>query len=294
MRSIAYARPRTIEEAVSILTEVGSGARILAGGTDLIPQVNEYFRDAEVFVDAKRIPELTEVRFDSDGALVLGAAVPCCRIYEDARIAETFPGLVDSARIVGSTGIQSRASVGGNLCNSGPAADTIPPLIAYSAAARIAGPNGFRYIAVEDFCTGPGRNVLEQGEMLASLRIPPPAPRSGAAYLRFIPRNEMDIAVAGAAALLALDHSGVSDMCRIALAAVGPRPLYVPEAGEYLVGKPPTPESLAAAAEIAQSSCAPIDDMRGTAAHRRRLVGVLVRRALTNAHERAIGRNPQW
>ena len=289
MRAIGYARPQTIDEAIAILAEVGPGARILAGGTDLIPQVNEYIRDAEVFVDAKRIPELMEMRFESNGSLTLGAAVPCCRIYEDSRAAQHVAGLLDAARIVGSTGIQGRASVGGNLCNSGPAADTIPPLIVYSAVARIAGPHGFREVAVEDFCIAPGRNVLVRGEMLVSLRIPAPPARSGAHYLRFIPRNEMDIAVAGAAAYVELNESGVISACRIALAAVAPTPLYVREAGSAVMNQEPAEDALSEVSRIAQEACAPISDMRGTAEHRRHLVGVLTRRALREALNRARG-----
>ena len=283
MRPIRYARPDSIEAAVGILAEVGPKARILAGGTDLIPQVNEYLRDAEVFVDGKRIPELMELSFDRDGTLTLGAAVPCYRTYEDDRIRRTFPGLVDAASIIGSTGIQGRASIGGNLCNSGPAADSIPPLIVYSAVAVIAGPDGFREVPVEEFCTAPGRNVLEHGEMLVSIRIPAPPPRSGAHYLRFIPRNEMDIAVAGAAASVTLDSDGTVSAARIALAAVAPRPLYVPAAGDSLIGSHPTDEAISQAAGLAQAACQPITDMRGTAEHRKHLVGVLTRRALVRA-----------
>ncbi len=287
MRPIRYARPGSVSEAVSILTEVGPKARILAGGTDLIPQVNEYIRDAEVFVDGKRIPELMELSFDGDGTLTMGAAVPCYRVYEDDRVRRTLPGLVDAASIIGSIGIQGRASFGGNLCNSGPAADSIPPLIVYSAVAVIAGPVGFREAPVEEFCTAPGRNVLERGEMLISLRIPAPPARSGAHYLRFIPRNEMDIAVAGAAASLTLDMDGTVSAARIALAAVAPRPLYVPSAGDSLIGGHPTDEAIAQAASLAQAACQPITDMRGTAEHRKHLVGVLTRRALHKSVERA-------
>jgi carbon-monoxide dehydrogenase medium subunit len=274
------------------LAEIGPKARILAGGTDLIPQVGEYLRDTDVFVDGKRIPELMELSFDSDGALILGAAVPCFRIYQDERIQRTFHALVDGARIVGSTGIQSRASVGGNLCNSGPAADTIPPLIVYSAVAKVAGPSGFREVPVEEFCTAPGQSVLKRGEMLVSLRIPPPPQRSGAHYLRFIPRNEMDIAVAGAAALLEIGEDGTVSACRIALSAVAPRPLFVPAAGDSLIGSHPTAEAFAQAAAVAKSACQPITDMRGTAEHRRHLVAVLTRRALHRALDRALEPSP--
>ncbi len=287
MRAIQYAAPKTIDEAVAVLSDYGYSARILAGGTDLIPQVNEYVRSADVFVDAKRIPELMELSFTEGAGLTLGAAVPCWQIYANPEVKRRFGALNDAASIIGSTGIQGRASVGGNLCNSGPAADTIPALIALSAKARIAGPSGAWETAVEDFCTAPGKNVLKAGELLVSLQLPTPADRSGSRYLRFIPRNEMDIAEVGVGASITLFGDGTIAAARIALAAVAPKPLFVPAAGDYLVGKPATEEHFVEAAKIAQSACSPITDMRGTAEHRRHLVGVLTRRALIGALERA-------
>src|SRR3990170_2606716 len=191
LRPISYAAPSSVEEAVGILDEFGVKARVMAGGTDLIVQMREHLREVDVVVDSKRIPELAELRIDASGGLTLGAAVPCCEIYGDPRVAGAYPALIDAVSIIGGTAIQSRASVGGNLCNSGPAADGIPPLIVYSAFCNIAGPGGRRTIPVEEFCTAPGRNVLQPGEMLVSLTLPAPPPKSGAHYLRFIPRNEM-------------------------------------------------------------------------------------------------------
>jgi len=287
MRAIQYAAPRSLGDAIAILHESGARARILAGGTDLIVQVAADARDVDVFVDGKRIPELTELSFDPAQGLTLGAAVPCCRIYEDPDVQKHYPGLVDAVSIIGGTAIQSRASVGGNLCNSGPAADSIPALIVYSAVARIAGPRGEREVAVEHFCTGPGQNVLEPDELLVSLRLPAPPSHFGARYLRFIPRNEMDIAVVGAGASLALTGpGGTVAAARIALAAVAPTPLFVSEAGDSLVGKAPSEEAFAEAAALARAAARPITDMRGTAAFRTHLVGVLTRRALRGALER--------
>jgi CO/xanthine dehydrogenase FAD-binding subunit len=289
MRAIQYAAPTTIEEAVSILRDVGPSARVLAGGTDLIPQMNEHIRDVGVVVDGKRIPELMEMSFDPDRGLTLGAAVPCCRVYEDQTVQRVYAGLVDAASIIGGTAIQGRASIGGNLCNSGPAADSIPALIAYSAVARIAGSAGRRTVPVEEFCTAPGRNILEPGEILVSLFLPAPQPRSGGRYLRFIPRNEMDIAVVGVGAFLALSDSGTITAARVALGAVAPTPLFVAGAGDVLVGREPTEEAFSAAAELAQEAAVPIDDMRGTIEHRKHLAGVLTKRALRGALERARG-----
>jgi carbon-monoxide dehydrogenase medium subunit len=288
MRAIQYAAPESVRDAVALLNEFGARARVLAGGTDLIVQAREYLREVDVMVDAKRIPELMELSFDPQKGLTLGAAVPCYRVYHDATVVKQYPGLIDAVSIIGGTAIQGRASVGGNLCNSGPAADSIPALIVHAASARIAGPGGERSVPVEQFCTAPGRNVLAPNEMLVSLHLPPPPPRFGARYLRFIPRNEMDIAEVGVGASVILNSSGDTFVAaRVALGAVAPTPLFVPEAGAALAGKAVSEETIAAAAAAAQAAARPITDMRGTVEHRRHLVGVLTRRALQEAVERA-------
>ncbi len=291
MRAIQYAAPASLGDAVALLTQFGPRARILAGGTDLIVQVRENLRDWDVFVDGKRIPELAAIAFDPTSGLTLGAAVPCYQVYNNPEVEEHYPGLADAARIIGGTAIQGRASIGGNLCNSGPAADSIPALIAYSATARIAGPNGERSVPVEEFCTAPGRNVLQPGELLVSVQLPAPPPKSGGRYLRFIPRNEMDIAEVGAGAFVQLSEGGDTiAAARVALGAVAPTPLYVPEIGAALVGKAPTADNLQAAAEIARNAARPIDDMRGSIEHRKQLAAVLTRRALQGALDRAQAR----
>lgn len=288
MHAIDYAAPATIEDAVALLHSHGSRARVLAGGTDLIVQVREYARDVDLFVDAKRIPDLKELSYDGATGLTLGAAVPCYQLYANDAVRSHYPGLVDAASIIGGTAIQGRASIGGNLCNSGPAADSIPALIAYGAVAKIVGPEGPRDVPVEEFCTGPGRNVLGPGEILVSLRLPAPLPRTGGRYLRFIPRNEMDIAEVSAGVLISLAEDGSTiAAARLALGAVGPTPIFVPEAGAALVGQPAGEEAFAAAAEAARQAARPITDMRGTIAHRRHLAGVLTVRALRGALERA-------
>lgn len=287
MHAIQYAAPRTLRDAISLLQSVGPKARILAGGTDLIVQTAAETREVDVFVDGKHIPELMELTFDPQTGLTLGAAVPCYRIYEDSSVLRHYPGLVDATSIIGGTGIQGRASVGGNLCNSGPAADSTPALIVYGAVARIAGQEGVREVPVEDFCTAPGRNVLRAGEMLVSLHLPAPAPHTGAGYLRFIPRNEMDIAVVGAAASLTLSEpGGTITAARIALGAVAPTPLFVADAGESLIGKQAGEEAFAEAAAIARAAARPITDMRSTAEHRKHLTGVMTHRVLRRAQER--------
>jgi CO/xanthine dehydrogenase FAD-binding subunit len=280
-----YATPASVGEAVGMLT-AHPGARLLAGGTDLLVQLRAGRKETDLVVDLKRIPELNAIEYDPALGLTIGAAVPCYRIYRDPTVARAYPALVELASLIGGTQIQGRASLGGNLCNAAPSADSVPLLIALRATCRISGPRGAREIAVEDFCTAPGRTVLQPEELLVSLHLPPPAPHSGARYLRFIPRNEMDIAVAGAGVEVVLDN-GKFRSARIALAAVAPTPLFVREAGDALAGQPVNDTSIARAAEIARASAKPITDMRGTADYRRHLCGVLTRRALEAAVQRA-------
>lgn len=288
MKAINYAAPTTIGEAVQLLSEKGDRARVLAGGTDIIVQVREGRRDLDMLVDVKNISELNELSFDPKKGLTVGAAVPCCRVYEDTAIAKAYPGLIDAVSLVGGIQIQSRASLGGNLCNASPAADTVPALIVHEAVCTVAGPKGTRELPAEQFCTGPGRTVLGRGEFLVSLRLPPPRPRSGASYLRFIPRNEMDIAVVGVGALVTLDDQRVRcTAARIALAAVAPTPLLVADAAAALVDGPLSDAHIDNAAALARSAARPISDMRGDADYRRHLVGVLTKRAVQAALARA-------
>jgi CO/xanthine dehydrogenase FAD-binding subunit len=290
LQAFDYIATQTVDEAVSLLATKGDQARVLAGGTDLIVQVREGRRRLDVIVDVKKIPELNELSYDPQNGLRLGAAVPCHKIYGHAAIAQAYPGLMDAVTLVGGIQIQGRASVGGNLCNASPAADTIPPLIVHHTVCVIAGPNGRREVPVEQFCTGPGQNVLQPGEFLISLRIPAVPARFGARYQRFIPRNEMDIAVVGvgSAVVLSEDHTTVM-AARIALGAVAPTPLLVEEAATALVGKPISEAAIAEAAEAARAAARPIADMRGTVEQRRHLTGVLTRRTLQGAIARAKG-----
>jgi carbon-monoxide dehydrogenase medium subunit len=288
LKAIDYAAPKTVAETVVLLAEKGDRAGILAGGTDIIVQVREGRRDLDLLVDIKAVPEVNELNHDPRQGLRLGAAVPCYRICEHRDIARIYPGLNDAAYLIGGIQIQSRASVGGNLCNASPAADTIPPLIACEAVCLIAGPDGTREVPVENFCTAPGRTVLTRGEFVVSLRLPPPKKHSGAHYQRFIPRNEMDIAVVGVGASVTLDESRTRCLAgRIALAAVAPTPLLVPEAGAALVDGPLSDQLIKRAAALAQAAARPISDMRGDADYRRHLVGVLTKRVLAGAIARA-------
>lgn len=290
MNAFKYAAPKTLAEASSLLAEHGERARVLAGGTDLIVQIREGRRDVDLVVDIKETPEVNTLVYDPDRGLTLGAAVPCYRIHEDVHLHKAYPGLHEAAGLVGGVQIQSRATVGGNLCNSSPAADTIPALIALRGVCRIFGPEGWREVPVENFCTGPGKNVLGRGEVLASIQIPPPLQPGSSSYLRFIPRNEMDIAVVGVGVALQLDAN--LERCRearIGLAAVAPTPLLVPEAAAVLDDSVLNEDALRRAAAKAREAARPIDDMRGDADYRRHLVGVLTYRCLQTALTRARG-----
>ena len=288
LQDVKYARASSVEEAVGLLQSGGPTARVLAGGTDIIVMARERRRDTTMFVDIKHIPETMSIQYDADAGLTLGAATPCYQIYRDETVRRLYPCLIDSASLIGGTAIQGRASLGGNLCNAGPAADSIPSLIVLEGVANVAGPNGRRQVKVEDFCTAPGRSVLETGEFVVSLQFPAPAPNSGARFLRFIPRNEMDIAVVNSATQLRLDGDTVT-FARIALGAVAPTPLYVEAAGQALVGKPLNEESIAAAAAAARDAATPIDDMRGSVRQRKHLSGVLTERTIRDAARRARG-----
>jgi xanthine dehydrogenase FAD-binding subunit len=288
LKDFEYAAATTVDEAVSLLSVRGDRAKILAGGTDILVQLREGLRQADLVLDVKKIPELMELSFSRQQGLRLGAGVPCYRIYEDETVRANYSALADSARIIGGWQIQSRATIGGNLCNSSPAADSIPSLIALDAVCQIAGPAGRRSVPVSQFCTAPGKNVLQRGEFLVSLDFPPPQPRTGSRYLRFIPRNEMDIAVVGVGAWLRLDPAGQSvEEARLGVAAVAPTPLSATEAARWLVGKPATLESFTEAGRLARQIARPITDMRGPAEYRTHLVGVIAQRALAAAAERA-------
>jgi len=273
-----------VEEAVTLLSG-DPGARPLAGGTDLLVHHRLRHDAASLFVDLKRIPELGGIALDAAG-LRLGAAVSAAELCASAEVAGLWPGLVDAVSLIGSAQIQGRASVGGNLCNASPAADTTCSLLVSGARALVAGPAGERTVDVEAFCTGPGKTALGPGEVLVALEIPRPEARTADAYLRLTPRTEMDIAVAGAAVRVTLDEAGVCSAARVAIGAVGPRAVLVPEAAEALVGSKLEPEALERAGAAASAAASPIDDKRGTASYRRTVVGVLTRRAAAIAGAR--------
>jgi carbon-monoxide dehydrogenase medium subunit len=284
MQEVEYDAPVSINDAVALLAR--SDSQVLAGGTDLLVQMRAVPPRHQRLVDVKRIPELVQISLDSSG-LRLGSAVSCWEISQHKGLRESYPGLVEAAELIGSIQIQGRATLGGNLCNASPAADTIPALIALGAECTIAGPDGSRSASVEDFVTGPGQTILAPAELLVEFRILPPPERSADAYLRFIPRGEMDIAVVGAGVALTLDADGSCTEARVALGAVAPTPLRVDSAAAALVGTRIDEAALERAAAAASQATNPIDDKRGTADYRRHVAGVLTRRAAGIAAGRA-------
>ncbi len=286
MESFEYLAPRTLAEVFAAL---GNGKRslMLAGGTDVIVQLRENRRSCDQLIDLKHIPELMAVDIRADGGLDIGAAVPLAELYGNRDIARRWPGLVDAASIIGGRAIQSRASFGGNLCNASPAADSSPSLMAHGAVLTVASANGTRTVPVEQFFAGPGRSVLQPGEILLRVSVPPQPARSAVFYHRFIPRNEMDIAVASAGVQLVLDESGERiAAARVALGAVAATPIMLPAAAEAVVGQAPVAETFAKAGEAASAAAQPITDMRGSAAQRKHLVSVLTVRAFEHALQR--------
>ena len=288
MVSVVYEAPDSIDGAISLLANADIPAKILAGGTDLIIQTNGSRDEARLLVDVKKIAGMLDANLSADG-LDLGPSMSCAEFTSRKDIQKVFPGLVEAAYLIGSTQVQGRASIGGNLCNSSPAADTIPALLVNGAQCVIVGPSGERTVAAEDFMTGVGQNCMVKGELLKMIHLPAPAAKTSDAYLRFIPRTEMDIAVAGAGVSVTVDDSGICTAARVAIGAVSPTALLVSEAADALIGTMLDEDALQAAATAASDASSPITDRRGTAEYRRQIVGVLVKRAVKMAATRAKG-----
>lgn len=281
-----YVAPETLDAALGLLAGAGGTPRVLAGGTDLLVHMRAGRVAPTLLVDVKRIPELRSLE-PCDGGWRIGAAVTGMELIEHEPFAAAWPGIVDGVRMIGSIQVKGRATLGGNLCNASPAADSVPALIAGGALVTLVGPAGRRELPVEQIATGPGRTCLAPGEVLVSFLLPPRPPGSGDAYLRFTPRTEMDIAVVGAGVSLTIDGGGVCRQARVSLGAVAERALLVPEAAAALVGSKVDEAALQRLAEAASAACRPIDDKRGTREFRTRVAGVLARRAAERALERA-------
>jgi len=292
MESFAYEAPSTLKDALAILKEHHKRkrrAQLLAGGTDLLVQMRGVDRAPRTLVDVKKLAETNRIEYTAKKTFV-GAAVPGVALTREKKLAERHPGLVEAIDLIGSMQVLGRASLGGNLCNASPAGDTIPALIANRGVCVIASPRGKRELAVEDFVVGVGRNALKGDEILLGIRFDRPAARTSDAYLRFTPRTEMDIAVAGAGVSVTLDRSGRCTAARVAIGAVAPTALLVPAAGKALVGTTLDAAALEAAGAAAARAAKPISDKRGTAEFRLKIVAVLVRRAAAIAAERAAAR----
>jgi aerobic carbon-monoxide dehydrogenase medium subunit len=281
-----YEAPDTIDAAVKLLASEAGLARVLAGGTDLLVQMRSDIVSPDLLVDIKKISEVRQVT-EEGGGFRVGAAVTGAELKEHPKLPKAWPGLIESANLIGSTQVQGRATMGGNLCNGSPAADSVPGLIAAGAVAAIAGPNGRRELKVEDIMLAPRKLALTKGEFIISFLLPPRPARSSDAYLRFIPRTEMDIAVVGCGVSLTLDPSGTCTAARVSLGAVAARPLLVEDAAKAIIGTKLDHAALAKLEAAARAACKPIDDKRGTVEFRIDVAGVLARRAALIAQERA-------
>jgi len=290
MSELRYEMPTTAEAAVALLAVATGPAKVLSGGTDLIIQMRSGQHTPQLLVDVKNIAEMTTISAEDNGYLI-GAAVSCMRLTEDAAFAKTWPGVIDAVNLVGSVQVRGRATIGGNVCNASPAADSVPAMIAAGAIANIIGPDGRRAVPVEQIAAGPGKTSLGRGEMVTSFLLPKRAHRSADAYLRFTPRSEMDIAVVGVGINLTLDESGVCTHARVSLGAVAARALLVPAAAAALIGTRVDAEALVRLAAAASAAAQPIDDKRGTKEFRIKVSGVLAKRAATIALDRAMGRH---
>ena len=284
-----YQTPSTTKEAATFIKRAKGKAFVLAGGTDLMVRMKSGFIEPDLVVDIKQISAMQSITKSATGFRI-GAAVSAAEMGENTALKKAWPGVVESANLIGSDQIQNRCTIAGNLCNASPAADAVPALIAAGAKANVVGPQRRRTVAVEKIITSPGKTSLSKGEIVESITLPKRAPRSGDAYLRFIPRSEMDIAVVGAGVNLVLDSNSMVKSARVALGAVAPTPLLVPDAAKAIIGTKLNKAALTKLADACSAACSPIDDKRGTVEFRTEVAGVLARRAARIAYKRAGGK----
>ncbi len=280
-----YEAPDSLEGAVALLSAETGTARVLAGGTDVLVQLRSGLLEPDLIVDIKRVDGIFDIA-EEDGGWRIGAAVPGAALGEHEGVSRAWPGVVEALELIGSTQVQSRATLAGNLCNASPAADSVPAMIAAGATARLIGPDGTRDVPVETVATGPGKTSLKKGEIVSSIFLPARPAHASDAYLRFIPRTEMDIAVVGCGVSLVLDGDRIAE-ARVALGAVAPTALLVADAGAALTGSTLDDAALDKLADACSAACNPIDDKRGTIVFRKRIAGVLARRAARIAYDRA-------
>jgi len=286
MTDMRYEAPQSLDAAVTLLVGANGGGKVLAGGTDVLVQLYAEMIEPDVLVDIKNIADVRQISEDA-GAWRVGAAVPGMKVIDHAEFSRTWPGVCEGVALIGSVQVKGRASIGGNVCNASPAADSIPALIAAGAVATIIGSDGTREEAVENIVTGPGKTSLGSGEFIVSFGFPARPAHSGDCYLRLTPRTEMDIAVVGVGANLTLDDSGVCTAARIAVGAVAPRPLLVADAGAALIGTTVDDAAMDGMVAAVRAACDPISDKRGTREYRIKTAGVIARRAVEKALERA-------
>lgn len=286
MDDLRYEAPESPDAAISLLAEAGSSARVFAGGTDVMVQIHAELIDPGVIVDIKKVPGIMDIS-ESDGAYTFGAATPGMVLMAHEGFSSTWPGIIDGVALIGSIQVKGRASIGGNVCNGSPAADSTPTMIAANAVCNIVGPNGERTAPVEGIVTGPGKTSLVDGEFILSFSLPKRPAHSGDAYLRLTPRTEMDIAVVGAGVNITLDDDGTCTAARISLGAVAPTPLLVAEAADALIGTKVDDAALTKMGEACSAACNPISDKRGTKEYRIKTAAVIARRAVEIALERA-------
>ncbi len=285
-----YHAPANVKDAVKLMAGSKGATQILAGGTDLLVRMRSGLAEPDNIIDIKRIKEMKTIAKDGKG-FKIGAAVSAAEMNEHAGLSKAWPGLVEAAGLIGSTQVQGRATIAGNLCNASPAADSVPAMVAAGAKALIRGPKGTRKVPVERICTAPGRTVLKKGELMEAIIVPAKPARSGDAYLRFIPRTEMDIAVVGVGICLTLDAKGVCTAARVSLGAVAPTVLLLSKAARALIGTTVDDAALDALASACSAAANPIDDKRGTKEFRTHIAGVLARRAAVIALNRAKGKS---
>ena len=288
MSETQYLAAKTIDEAVDAHSKANGSARFLAGGTDLLVQIKSGVRKPNLVIDIKKIVELNSIKEISDNEFVIGASVSGANLNRNPKFAKLWPGVLEAFRLIGSEQIQGRASLGGNLCNGSPAGDSVPALIAAGCKAIIAGPHGRKEIPIENFHLGPGKTILDNGEMLVSLKFPKRIKNSSDAYLRMTPRTEMDIAVVGCGVNISIEN-GVCTNARVSLGAVAPTPLLINEASDVMVGSSLDENTLDKVSKICRDACNPIDDKRGTIDYRTKVAGVLFKRATLLAADRIRG-----
>ena len=288
MSETQYLAAKTIDEAVNAHAKANGSARFLAGGTDLLVQIKSGIRKPNLVIDIKKIVELNSIQEISENEFLVGASVSGANLNRNPKFAKLWPGVLEAFRLIGSEQIQGRASLGGNLCNGSPAGDSVPALIAAGCKAVIAGPGERKEIPIENFHLGPGKTVLENGQMLVALKFPKRNDNSADAYLRMTPRTEMDIAVVGCGVNISIEN-GVCTNARVSLGAVAPKPLLINEASDIMVGSSLDEETLEKVSKICRDSCNPIDDKRGTIDYRTKVAGVLFKRATLLAADRIRG-----